>query len=84
MKSEGLKCCRFTFLLFFFVTCTLCPLTAQENFSWWNELHNWDGLSPWEGYLIVSPDFFGPNALPVPKLQNGRIIQSARATLGAA
>lgn len=68
----------------FFIACSLSTVTAQEDFSWWNELHNWDGFTPWERYLTVSPGFLGPNALPVPTLQNGRIPAAAQVTLGAA
>ncbi len=46
-------------------------LSAQD-YSWWNNKHNWDGITPWSSYLVYSPSYLGPNALPVPKIQNGR------------
>jgi hypothetical protein len=46
---------------------------AQTDYSWWNEIHDWDGVTPWHLYMTVSPAFFGPNALPVPELRNGAV-----------
>jgi hypothetical protein len=48
---------------------------AQDNgdFSWWNEANNWDGVRHWSDYIPVSPGRMGPNALPVPEMQKGRI-----------
>lgn len=45
--------------------------TAQEDYSWWNDIHNWDGVTSWQNYLTVSPAYFGPNALPVPAMRKG-------------
>ncbi len=59
---------RLLLLLLFFLPQLL---TAQEDYTWWNELHNWDGIRGWQQYLIISPAFLGPNALPVPELKNG-------------
>lgn len=39
----------------------------QTDYQWWNELHNWDGVSPFERYLHLEPGRMGPNALPVPE-----------------
>lgn len=47
---------------------------ANDDYQWWKEIHDWDGTTPWNRYLILSPAFFGPNALPVPPVQNGSII----------
>lgn len=41
---------------------------AQGNFMWWNDKHNWDGVTHWSRYIICSPGYLGPNALPVPNL----------------
>jgi hypothetical protein len=54
-----------------------------QNFNWWNETHNWDGITPWSDYIITAPGFMGPNALPVPFLQNGLIPQEAFLEIGA-
>lgn len=39
---------------------------AQKDYDWWNEKHDWDGSTHWTQYLVMSPGFLGPNALPVP------------------
>lgn len=46
---------------------------AQEDFSWWVEKHNWDGVTPWNQYMTISSAYFGPNALPVPEIKNGLV-----------
>ena len=53
------------------------PGYAQD-YGWWNDTHDWDGVSPWRSYLTLSPKFMGPNALPVPDVKNGLIEQSTR------
>jgi hypothetical protein len=65
---------RFLLLLFFFP-----PLVslAQEDFSWWNDIHHWDGITPWNQYMTISAAHMGPNALPVPQIQNGKIDSTA-------
>ncbi len=49
------------------------PIFAQSNndFSWWNAKHNWDGYTHWTDYMTYSPGYFGPNALPIPSLPQG-------------
>jgi hypothetical protein len=51
----------------------MLPLRAQQDYSHWNDLVNWDGQTHWVHYLVISPAYLGPNALPVPRLQQGRI-----------
>lgn len=53
--------------------------SAQDQYEWWNNKHNWDGYTHWTSYIIYSPGYMGPNALPVPRLADG--IVSARITL---
>lgn len=50
---------------------------SQEDFSWWDQIHQWDGVTPWYNYLKFSPQYLGPNALPIPDLQNGRVAGKA-------
>lgn len=57
-------------------------LSAQD-FGWWNDTHNWDGVTRWRDYIIVAPDFMGPNALPVPTIHKGKIADQAYFKLGA-
>jgi len=44
-----------------------------DSYDWWNNKHNWDGISPWYSYLTYSAAYFGPNALPVPEIRDARI-----------
>lgn len=50
---------------------------AQDNGYSWNELVAWNGMTHWTKYLIISPGYFGPNALPVPELRNGLVQNKA-------
>lgn len=57
-----------------FLSAFLCVLASgarSQDFNWWSNNVNWDGVSHWYEYLIVSPKYFGPNALPVPAINNG-------------
>ena len=50
------------------------PGNAQDkDWTWWNELANWDGMRPWPYYMTYSPRYFGPNAFPVPKMGDGKV-----------
>jgi len=39
----------------------------------WRNLVKWDGVTPWQKYIIYSPQHMGPNALPVPAMGDGSI-----------
>ena len=52
-------------------------LNGQVDYTWWNEINNWDGITPWDQYIIKSPGFMGPNALPVPEMKTGRLPDKA-------
>lgn len=43
-----------------------------DDYTWWNKKHNWDGTTNWMYYLVYSPGYFGPNALPVPEIRDAR------------
>lgn len=45
---------------------------AQQDYAWWNAIHQWDGHTSWHNYLTISSKYLGPNALPVPVVGNGR------------
>lgn len=60
-------------ILVVFLFLTVHPLSAQEDFTWWNDIHQWDGVTPWNQYLTISAARFGPNALPVPLVRNGLV-----------
>ncbi|HET9571071.1 MAG TPA: hypothetical protein VFP20_06650 [Bacteroidales bacterium] len=41
--------------------------------QWWKDVHQYDPAQSWYQYLTFTSDKFGPNALPVPELFDGRI-----------
>ena len=45
----------------------------DDDWTWWNELANWDGKTAWPYYYTYSPRYFGPNAFPVPKMGDGKV-----------
>ena len=48
------------------IVLSLITFSAQAQFNWWNQTHNWDGATPWTQYMTYSHAFLGPNALPIP------------------
>src|SRR4026207_1206678 len=44
-----------------------------QSFQWWAQIVNWDGVSHWNKYIITTPAYMGPNALPVPFINTGSI-----------
>ena len=61
----------------------LAQAANAQDYDWWNDTHDWDGISPWRSYLTLAPGYLGPNALPVPDLRNGRIDTVAYLDLAA-
>ncbi|MDP4276602.1 MAG: hypothetical protein Q8914_03110 [Bacteroidota bacterium] len=60
----------------FWLLGSMAVATAKAEIpQWWQEVHNWDGLSDWTIYMNYTAGYFGPNALPVPELMDGRIPQ---------
>ncbi len=52
----------------------LAASAGEEKWQWWNELHGWKpGMPGWRNWMIISPAYLGPNALPVPEVKNGLI-----------
>jgi hypothetical protein len=52
----------------------MLPFYIQsQDFNWWTQLVNWDGVTPWQRYIITNPAYLGPNALPVPFIGNGSV-----------
>lgn len=73
-KSSTQKQLSVTFLKFGCIHLLLLAAFFKSNaqdFEWWNNKHNWDGVTHWSRYIILSPKFLGPNALPVPQIKNG-------------
>ena len=51
----------------YFLILVSFPLSlAAQDFAWWNNTHQWDGNTHWSSYLILSPNYMGPNAFPIP------------------
>jgi hypothetical protein len=46
---------------------------SQDDATWWNETHHWDGITSWTQYIIYSPYYLGPNSLPIPFSQKGHV-----------
>lgn len=57
----------------------ICLLTSipqaycQDDYEWWNEAVDWDGVTHWNDYLIDSPRYFGPNAMIIPEMTSAKI-----------
>ena len=51
---------------------SLPALSQTDDYEWWNERHGWvPGMPGWKRWIIISPGFLGPNALPVPSAKMG-------------
>ncbi|MCT4623371.1 MAG: hypothetical protein N4A46_07080 [Schleiferiaceae bacterium] len=57
----------------FLILLLILGFSAKSQYAWWVEIHNWDWVSHWSDYMSFQPGTMGPNALPVPDLQNGRM-----------
>jgi len=58
--------------------------SAQDDWSWWNDLHGWEkGMPGWRNWIIMSPGYLGPNALPVPELKRGFLVNETEIELTA-
>ena len=51
------------------IALVLFSFKAQAQLDWWNQIHNWDGATPWTQYMKYSHAYLGPNAIPIPTLQ---------------
>jgi hypothetical protein len=51
------------------IALVLFSFNAQAQLDWWNQIHNWDGATPWTQYMKYSHGYLGPNAIPIPTLQ---------------
>ena len=61
------------FLTFVCLVFSTFASAQDEDFGWWNDKHNWDGITPWNSYINVAPGTMGPNSLPVPEMRNGML-----------
>lgn len=62
-------------LLFLLLTFPVFCSNAQDidgDWSWWNNVHGWEEGDPgWRNWIVLSPGYLGPNALPVPDVKRG-------------
>jgi len=61
------------FIVFLILHFPFKAAVSQDEYTWWNETQNWDGVTSWLQYIIFSPYYLGPNALPIPFSQKGCI-----------
>ncbi|MBN1340285.1 MAG: hypothetical protein JXA03_13230, partial [Bacteroidales bacterium] len=61
----------FLFLVSLFIILNNPILAQESDADWWNRTQEWDGVTHWSKYIITSPYYLGPNALPVPENQKG-------------
>lgn len=62
------------------VACLLaCSLHATEPPQWWKDVHHYDPAKSWYQYMTYTSAHFGPNALPVPEVYDGRLPQKNQA-----
>jgi hypothetical protein len=62
---------RIVFFLLFLLPFLSSAQDPDVDYSWWNELHQWPGHPGWRNWIIISPGYLGPNALPVPEIKRG-------------
>lgn len=62
-------------LFIFFILILSFSVSAQQNLDWWDELHDYPAAAGNNRvrYQNISPGFFGPNALRLVPLLNGKI-----------
>ena len=63
----------FLFVSIVFLFQSEFAISQNEDSSWWNGAHDWDGVTHWSDYIIYSPYYLGPNALSVPLSQKGLV-----------
>jgi hypothetical protein len=60
-------------LLLFISFIALATVSKGQRYAHWNQLVNWNGITHWSQYISYMPATMGPNALPIPWLNQGRI-----------
>ena len=63
---------RIFVLLFLLFSLNVYSQSSGDDWSWWNELHDWEEGDPgWRNWIKIAPGYLGPNALPVPDVKRG-------------
>ena len=72
MNLTMIEHCRKTLLSI--LSCMLVTTVfALDPPLWWKDVHNFNSDKSWYQYMTYTSGFFGPNALPVPELYDGRV-----------
>ena len=70
--------------LFFQLFLFLSLASFSQDYSWWNEIHGWEpGMPGWRNWIIMSSGYLGPNALPVPEVKRGFLVNESEIELTA-
>lgn len=72
----------YVYIIIVFLANSISLYCQEEDYGWWNDHVEWDGVSHWSKYLTYSPASFGVNALPVPQLRGGRINSNSYISIG--
>lgn len=76
---------RIYFFLFVLFSLTAHAQSADEDYTWWNELHGWEEGDPgWRNWIKITPGYLGPNALAVPDVKRGFLNRETEFELTAA
>ncbi|HCE58606.1 MAG TPA: hypothetical protein DER09_12460 [Prolixibacteraceae bacterium] len=63
---------RILFFALLFISTQVFSQSGSDDMGWWNKLHGWEEGDPgWRNWMIISPGYLGPNALPVPEVKRG-------------
>lgn len=75
---------KISFFVLFCVFLGFLATAQSQSFDWWNQKHQWDGITHWHQYLRIKPAYMGPNALPVPPIETGILPQGRALKFGMA
>jgi hypothetical protein len=81
MDKENRIRCLTTLIL---CVISLSTYSQSDDYEWWNQIHGWQpGMKGWKMFLIHSPKYLGPNALPVPELKIAKIPEKSEFEISA-
>jgi hypothetical protein len=70
-RSIRFFCVKYLLLLAFGLNYSAAYSTDPP--QWWKDIHSYNPDKSWYEYMTYTSAFFGPNALPVPELYDGRV-----------
>ncbi len=75
---------RILFAVFLLFCLNATGQDPSAHYTWWNELHGWEeGMPGWRNWIVISPGYLGPNALPVPEVKRGIMHEKAEVEVTA-